>query len=654
MRHLSIDIETYCDLDLTKVGLYKYVQSPFFQIMIFAYSYDGAAPIVVDLAQGEKIPEDVLFAFCDQLNIKHAYNASFEFACLSKFYHTILSQWQCTMIHAYYCGYPGGLGNVNDAMGIAADKKKSSIGKALIQYFCKPCKPTKNNGNRSRNLPRHDPARWELFKAYCAQDVVAEMEVERRLAPWPVPESEWKLWQLDNAINAQGVLIDKQLVSNALDMNSRVMNDLEREAVLLSGLDNPNSVKQLKVWLEEETEEEILNVNKATVKGLISNLDDEKVKRVLEIRQEMSKTSIKKYAAMESVICSDGRVRGLLQFYGTRTGRWAGRLIQVQNLPKNYLSTLNIARNLVIENKLQALKVVYGNVPDTLSQLIRTAFVPSDGNVLMIADFSAIEARVIAWLAGEQWRQEVFATHGKIYEASASAMFGIPLEKIVKNNPEYELRSKGKVAELALGYQGGTDALIAMGALKMGLQEDELGDIVSRWRKASPRIVDLWYKMQNCAIEALRSGRPQTERGITFTYEGNDEERFLTILLPSGRKLFYVKPFLCPNQWGRDSIYFYSTNQISKRWQKTPTYGGKLVENIIQAIARDCLAVAMQRLDRAGFKTIMHIHDESVIDVPIPLADLEKACKIMGEPIPWAPGLILTADGFISKYYKKD
>ena len=655
MRRLFIDIETYSEVDIRKAGLYRYVQSPSFQIMLFAYSRDGEDPVVIDLLQGETLPEDIVRALWDPSVTKHAYNAAFEFYCLSKFYYTVLEQWQCTMIHGLYCGYPAGLEAINVAMRLPDDKQKSAVGRGLISYFCKPCKATKSNGHRTRNLPHHEPERWTLFKAYCAQDVVAEMAVEDRLSPWPVPDEEWRLWHLDIQINSYGVNIDLQLVLNALSINDTVMRDLEAEAIDLSGLDNPNSVSQLKKWLEKESDLDVSNLNKSSVKQMINATADDSVKRVLEIRQEMSKTSIKKYTAMQEVICSDGRVRGLLQHYGAnRTGRWAGRLIQVQNLPRNKIETLEHARNLVKTGRLQAIKVIYGNVPDTLSQLIRTAFIPSEGRIFLVADFSAIEARIIAWLAGEQWRLDVFATHGKIYEASAAAMFNVPVELISKGHPEYSLRAKGKVAELALGYQGGTAALIAMGALEMGLTEEELPEIVARWRKASPRIKDLWYTMQGCAIEAIKTGRAQTGRGITFTPEGLGEERFLTIRLPSGRKLFYVKPFLAMNQWDSDAFFFYQRDQTSGKWVKEQTYGGKLTENIVQAIARDCLAIALTRLAEAGFQTVMHIHDEVVIDCPLAQADLEKACEIMGQPIPWAPGLLLRADGFTTKFYKKE
>ena len=431
--------------------------------------------------------------------------------------------------------------------------------------------------------------------------------------------------------------------------------ELMAEAVQLSGLDNPKSVKQLSEWLTAEGEE-VENLQKATVKELIKNTDNDNTRRMLQIRQEISKTSIKKYTAMKTAVCDDGRVRGLLQFYGAnRTGRWAGRLVQVQNLPKNYLETLSHARECVKGRKIDALKIVYGNVPDTLSQLIRTAFIPTEGRIFLVADFSAIEARIIAWLAGEQWVMDVFASHGKIYEAAASQMFGVPIEMIVKGNPEYALRQKGKVATLALGYQGGPPALIKMGALSSGLAEEELPEIVHRWRSANKRIVDLWYSMENAALEVMRTGQPAGVRGLIIAREGDyaSGQDFLTIQLPSGRKLFYVKPFLSPNQWGTDSIHYYGMDQETKKWTTVDTYGGKLVENVTQAIARDCLAVALQRLDAEGYQIVMHIHDEVVLDAQC-IESLDAACRLMGDTIPWAPGLLLRADGFMTGFYKKE
>lgn len=656
MRTLHLDLETYSDIDLRKSGLYKYVQSPFFEILLLGYAWDNDPVEIVDLAQGEPIPAEVLAALSDPQVVKMAHNAAFEIGCLSTRMTLALDQWHCTMIHAYYLRYPGSLAALTTALNLPSDTAKNRMGAQLIRTFCVPCKPTASNGQRTRILPHHEPEKWGLFKEYCKQDVVAERAVDARLSLWPVPDREWQLWRTDQRINKRGVAIDTDLVEHALEMAFVVKNELGDEAAELSGLDNPNSVQQLKQYLELQTGDVVESLAKADVASMIATTEDPDVQRVLEIRQEMSKTSVKKYQAMADVVGFDGRARGLLQFYGTGTGRWAGRLIQVQNLPRNHMDDemLDLGRDLVHKNQLEAVKFVFGNVPDTLSQLVRTAFVPAPGNRLIICDFSAIEARVIAWLAKEQWRMEVFATTGKIYEASAAQMFGVPVDKIVRGNPEYELRSKGKVAELALGYQGGAAALIAMGALQMGIKEEELPDIVQRWRTASPRIRDLWYAMDNCAIAAIESGQEQHSHGISYKLEMQGIDTFLTVLLPSQRKLHYPRPFLGPNKWGGQQIYFYAVNQTTGRWEKTPTYGGKLTENIVQAIARDCLALAIERLEAAGYPVVMHIHDEVVIDMTRNVGSLEEVRRLMVEPIPWAPGLQLDAAGFEGDYYKKD
>ena len=657
MKHLSIDIETYSSVDIKKSGMYKYALSDDFQILLFAYSIDFGEVKIIDLAKGEILPEVIIQALNDKNIIKHAYNAPFEWWCLNQAgYKTEIDQWRDTMFHGLYCGYTAGLGATGTAIGLPQDKKKDTTGKALIKLFCVPCKPTKKNGGRLRNLPHHEPEKWELFKNYCIQDVVTETEIYKRLSNFPVPQEEQELWVLDQKINAYGVKIDTELVRGALNINDIITAELTEEAVQVTGLDNPNSAAQLGKWLKEKTGQNIENLQKGTVLGLIESLGDKEAVRVLEIRQELAKTSIKKYVAMEEAICPDGRIRGLLQFYGAnRTGRWAGRLVQVQNLPRNYLETLDYAREIVKSQDADFLKLVYGNVSDTLSQLIRTAFVPSEGHKFVVADFSAIEARVIAWLAGEQWRQEVFATHGKIYEASASQMFGVPIELIKKGNPEYALRQKGKVAELALGYGGSSGALIAMGALDMGLEEKELPDVVRRWRNANKRITDLWYGIENAVIKLMETGETQGLKGIIFSREidliyGQD---FLTIKLPSGRKLYYPKPHLKENRFGSNALHYFGVNQTTKKWEVQETYGGKLVENIVQAISRDCLAVTLKRLETEGMQTVMHIHDEAVIDAD-PNVDLDKVCELMGQPIEWAPGLLLKAAGFESGYYMKD
>ncbi|MFB6473318.1 DNA polymerase [Paenibacillus glucanolyticus] len=651
IRHLSVDIETFSSVDIKKAGLYKYVQSPDFQILLFAYSWDGGPVEIVDLAQGEQIPSEIIWALSDPQVTKHAYNAAFEWYCLNKFWFTPVEHWRCTQIHGLYCGYPAGLGKIGEALGLPQDKKKMGVGGSLIRTFCVPCKPTKANGQRTRTLPHHEPEKWQLFKQYCIGDVVAELEILRRLAVFPVPEQEWLLWQLDQRINVRGIACDLQLVEGALAVDEKSTTELMKEAVQLSGLDNPKSVQQLKKWLTEEIGEEVDNLRKATVSALIEGVDEGRAKRVLEIRQELSKTSVKKYQAMKIVACEDGRVRGLLQFYGAnRTGRWAGRLVQVHNLPRNYLSTLEYARQLVREHKADMIKFVYGNVPDTLSQLIRTAFVAPDGKKLHIADFSAIEARVIAWLAGEQWRLDVFASHGKIYEASASQMFGIPLEEIDK-----DLRQRGKVSELALGYQGGKGALISMGALDMGLTEAELPEIVTRWRNANRRIVDLWFTLEAAALEVMQTGQPVGVRGIIMAREshyGNGLD-FFTIQLPSGRKLYYVEPTLAQNDFGKMALHYKGPDQQTGKWTTISTYGGKLTENIVQAIARDCLAVSLVRAEQAGFETVLHVHDEIGIESERP-EDLNRMLDLMAEPIAWAPGLPLKAAGFTTNFYMKD
>lgn len=663
MHHLSIDLETYSSVPITKAGAQKYIASPDFEILLFAYSLDGAAPVCVDFAQGEMLPPDIAAMLTAPDVIKHAYNAPFEWGCLSKYTGRQLppEQWRCTMFHGLYAGYTAGLDATGRALGLPEDKRKLSTGKALIRYFCVPCAPSKANGMRTRNYPRHNPERWQLFKEYCCQDVVTEMEIERRLSAIPVPDFVQKEWETDLIINSRGVAVDMKMVEGALELGATVRNSLMTEAMQISGINNPNSVQQLTAWLEDETSEEITDLRKDTVAKMLARDDNSpQVQRMLEIRQELGKTSTKKYDAIEIAVCPDGRVRGLLQFYGAnRTGRWAGRLVQVQNLPRTYTEPLELARDLVKRRKLDALKLIYGSVPDTLSQLIRTAFVAAPGNVLIDADFSAIEARVISWLAGEEWRLEVFRTHGKIYEASASQMFGVPIELIKKGNPEYALRQKGKVAELALGYQGSTGALINMGALDMGIPEEDLPDIVSRWRDANKRIRDLWYKVDAAAVQVITQGGSVGVSSLVLAHEWDAYQNtdYMTITLPSGRKLFYNAPQIGVNQWGNPSISYMGMDQTTKKWQRIETYGGKLVENCVQAIARDCLAQAIEHLEAEGLPVIFHIHDEVVIDIK-PFADskemLAKTVEIMSRPIPWAQGLPLGADGWVGKFFKKD
>lgn len=663
MIHLSIDLETYSDVNLKKAGLYRYVQSPAFEILLFAYSLDGAPTQVVDMAQGEKIPLEVVHALTDPQCLKHAYNAAFEWYCLSKYMGVQLppSQWRDTMLHGLYAGYTAGLDATGRALGIPEDKQKLATGKALIRYFCVPCKPTKSNGGRTRNYPHHDPEKWELFKTYNGQDVVAEMEIERRLSVFPVPDFVQKQWGTDLLINARGVAVDMDFCEGALELGETIRAQLTDEAVQLSGLQNPNSVKQLARWLSAETGDDITSLRKETIKELLGRDNADHVQRMLEIRQELGKTSTKKYDAIEAAVCDDGRVRGLLQFYGAnRTGRWAGRLVQVQNLPRTYTEPLEFARELVKGRKLDALRTVYGSPNDTLSQLIRTAFVAAPGNVLIDADFSAIEARVISWLADEEWRLEVFRTHGKIYEASASQMFGVPLERIKKGNPEYSLRQRGKVAELALGYQGGVPAMRQMdtGKLLADLSDEEIKDIVDKWRNTNPKIRNLWYSFNDAAIRVIQNGGSLRVRCCTFARECDciRGTTCMTISLPSGRKLYYVEPAVGENRWGGPSITYMGVNDKNK-WGRIETYGGKLVENVVQAIARDCLAQAIEHLEAAGLPVVFHIHDEVVIDTAAfdtNDAMLDKVVKIMSTPIPWAEGLPLGADGWVGAFFKKD
>lgn len=663
MIHLSIDLETYSDVNLKKAGLYRYVQSPAFEILLFAYSFDGAPTQVIDMAQGEEIPMEVIHALTDPQCLKHAYNAAFEWYCLSKYMGAQLppAQWRDTMLHGLYAGYTAGLDATGRALGIPEDKQKLTTGKALIRYFCVPCKPTKANGGRTRNYPHHDPEKWELFKTYNVQDVVAEMEIERRLSVFPVPDFVQKQWETDLLINARGVAVDMDFCEGALELGETIRAQLTDEAVQLSGLQNPNSVKQLARWLSAETGDDITSLRKETIKELLGRDNADHVQRMLEIRQELGKTSTKKYDAIEAAVCDDGRVRGLLQFYGAnRTGRWAGRLVQVQNLPRTYTEPLEFARELVKGRKLDALRTVYGSPNDTLSQLIRTAFVAAPGNVLIDADFSAIEARVISWLADEEWRLEVFRTHGKIYEASASQMFGVPLERIKKGNPEYSLRQRGKVAELALGYQGGVPAMRQMdtGKLLADLPDEEIKDIVDKWRNTNPKIRNLWYSFNDAAIRVIQNGGSLRVRCCTFARECDciRGTTCMTVSLPSGRKLYYVEPSVGENRWGGPSITYMGVNDKNK-WGRIETYGGKLVENVVQAIARDCLAQAIEHLEAAGLPVVFHIHDEVVIDTAAfdtNDAMLDKVVKIMSAPIPWAEGLPLGADGWVGAFFKKD
>lgn len=655
---LSIDIETYSDLDIKKVGGYKYAENA--EVLLFAYAWDDELVHIVDLTAGETLPDDVLAALTNNTITKCAYNAQFERTVLSHFLHQMdptapfeflaPEGWSCTMVHALTLGLPGSLDMASKALRLADDKAKMSVGKQLITYFCKPCKPTKVNGGRERNLPEHAPEKWATFRDYCVRDVVAEQEIRRRLSNFPMRVGEQKLWELDQRINDRGVGIDAQLVSEAIDFDADFKGRVISHAKALTGLPNPASGEQLKRWIEREEGFFPVSITKDNLPELMMQVQKPEVKEMLHLKQLMSKTSVKKYEAMQRARCDDGRVHGLLQFYGAnRTGRWAGRLVQVQNLPRNSMTELDDARELLRSGNTYAIEMIYAHPLDVLSQLIRTAFVPREGYRFMVADFSAIEARVIAWLAKEKWRMKVFADGGDIYCASASKMFGVPVEKHGVNG---HLRQKGKIAELALGYQGSIGALKAMGADKLGLSDEELREIVDSWRKASPHIKQLWYDVDAAALEAVRECRAVTlHHGVAFSYR----KGILFLHLPSGRKLAYVRPKIeVEPEFNREGLTYEGSEQTSGKWTRLRTYGGKLVENIVQAIARDCLAVAMKRLEGVGFRIVMHIHDEVVIECHADACDLMDVCRIMGEPIDWAKGLTLTADGYITDYYKKD
>lgn len=655
MQILSIDLETYSTLDIKKVGGYKYAENS--ETLLFAYAFDNEPVRVVDMAGGEVLPPEVRRAIFDKSILKTAYNAPFERAVLSSHFSAALEPegWFCTMVQAYTLGLPGGLGNVSKVLHLSEDKAKMSAGKQLIQYFCKPCKPTKTNGERTRNLPKHAPEKWALFKDYCGRDVETERTIRKMMQKFMPNDFERRLWFLDQRINDCGVKIDTTLVENAIQADRIFKTETMAEAKELSGLENPNSRDQVLRWFEEQEGYLPEKLDKEAIMGLLQSVENDKVKKMLRLKQLLSKTSVKKYESMQRACCHDGRIHGALQFYGAaRTGRWAGRLVQLHNLPRNAMNDLDTARTLLRSGEFGVFEFLYENVPDTLSQLIRTAFVAEEGSRFIVADFSAIEARVIAWLAGEKWRLDVFAGDGKIYEASAAQMFHVPVETIDKHSP---LRQKGKVAELACGYQGGPSALIQMGALKGGLTEEELPGIIQRWRKASPKIVKMWWDIEKCAIEAMKTKtRVKYRNGLQFAYESG----MLFIRLASGRRLAYIRPRLEPEpKFNKIGLTYEGAGQETGRkgaggWMRHRTYGGKLVENIIQAIARDCLAVAMMRLDEAGYKIVMHVHDEVICEMPDGHGSVGDACEIMGKPIDWAKGLILRAEGYETKYYKKD
>ena len=646
MKTLSIDIETYSDQNLAKCGVYRYVESPVFEILLFSYSIDGSPVQIVDLACGETIPADVVAALTDDTVIKWAFNATFERICLSRYLgyptgdYLEPDSWRCSMIWAATMGLPLSLEGVGAVLGL--EKQKLTEGKELIKYFCQPCAPTKSNSQRTRNLPAHAPDKWLAFKKYNIRDVETEMSIQTRLAKYPVPDSVWDEYHLDQEINDRGVALDMELVRQAIQMDGRSRTELTQAMKELTALENPNSVQQMKEWLSlngMETD----TLGKKAVAEMLKTAPPQ-LQTVLTLRQQLAKSSVKKYQAMETAVCADGRARGMFQFYGAnRTGRWAGRIIQMQNLPQNHLADLAEARGLVHNGDFNAVEMLYEDVPDTLSQLICTAFVPQGDRKFIVADFSAIEARVIAWIAREEWRQKVFAEGKDIYCASASQMFGVPVEKHGVNG---HLRQKGKIAELALGYGGSVGALKAMGALEMGLAEEELQPLVQAWRDANPNITKLWWDVDRAAMDAVRYRYETETHGITFTYKSG----MLFITLPSGRRLAYVKPKIGENQFGGDCITYEGVGG-TKKWERLNSYGPKFVENIVQATARDLLCYSMQTLRCCSI--VMHIHDEVVIEADRRMS-LQAVCDQMGRVPAWADGLQLRADGYETDFYKKD
>ena len=658
---LSIDLETYSEVDLTKSSVYRYSEDPSFEILLFGYAFDDEPVTVIDVAAGG-IPGNLLQALTDPSITKVAYNASFERVCLSNYMRKLgllegflpPEQWQCTMIQALSCGLPRHLAGVGQALGLSEDEAKMKEGKQLIQWFCKPCKATRSNGGRTRNLPVHDMRKWIIFQAYNAQDVVSERVIRKKLEGKPLPEVEWKAYWLDQRINDRGVMVDRKLMENAIRISEEHTEELTEEAMKLTGLKNVNSVSQLKTWLGVDGSLDKKAIRAMRESGVLGLKQD----RLLAIRQELGKTSISKYEAMQRGVCKDGRIRGLFQFYGAnRTGRWAGRQVQVQNLPQNHISDLDNARQLVLSDGREgreSIQLLYGNVPDTLSQLIRTAFIAKEGRTFAVADFSAIEARVLAWLADEEWRMEVFRDGRDIYCASASQMFKVPVEKHGING---HLRQKGKIAELALGYGGAVGALTAMGALEMGLKEDELHPLVQAWRNSNPHVTQFWWDVDRMAHEALEN--PGTIQRLECAGDrtaicAQMTRNLLSITLPSGRAIRYYRPRIGINKFGSESITYEGLD--AGKWGRIETYGPKLVENIIQATARDCLRDAMMRVAEVFPDIVMHVHDEMIVEVTEEQAEdaLKYMQECMGEPLPWAPGLLLRGDGYITKYYRKD
>ena len=643
-RVLEMDIESFSDVDLIKCGVYAYADSPAFEILLFAYSFDGGETQIIDLAQGEKLPAEVEEAIFDVSVTKTAYNANFERTCLSKYFGKYIppESWHCSAVQAAMLALPRSLEDVGRVLGL--DEQKMKEGKELIRYFCVPCKPTKANGGRTRNLPCHAPEKWELFKTYCKRDVDVEKSIRRKLHNFPIPESEMELYRLDQRINDRGVLVDMGLVKQAIACERLHKEVVTKRAYELTGLENPNSVAQLKGWLGDMGME-AESLSKKAVAEMIAETDGE-VEELLRLRLLMAKTSVKKYEAMERSVCSDGRVHGLLQFYGAnRTGRFAGRLVQIQNLPQNHLPDLELARELVKQGRFEDIELLYDSTPNVLSELIRTAFIPKPGCRFVVADFSAIEARVMGWLSGEEWVLDVFCGDGKLYEMTASRMFGIPMAEIGKGSPE---RAKGKVASLACQYGGSTGALVSMGALDMGLTEEELPPLVAAWRKANPHMVQFWWDVDAAAVKAVTEKQKTKVGRIIFEYKSC----ILFITLPSGRKLSYVKPRMAVNKFGRDGLTYEGISE-NKKWSRIETYGPKLVENIVQGTARDLLAEAMLRVEKKGYPIVMHCHDEIIAEVPEGIGSVDEMCEIMAVQPEWAEGLPLRADGYSCSFYQK-
>ena len=642
---MGIDIETYSSAPLPKCGVYRYTDAPDFEVLLFSYAYDDEPVVTIDLACGEKLPEDVIAALNDPTVIKAAYNAQFERICLSRHLGHWLDphQWRCTAVMAAYLTLPSRLADV--AVALKLSQQKMEEGKDLIRYFSVPCKPTKTNGGRTRNMPADAPEKWALYKQYNAQDVETERAVRKALEAWPLPEHEWKLYALDQQINDRGVRVDKKLVKNAIAVDEVFTEAAYQQAKELTGLENPGSVNQLKAWLADQ-DMPMESLAKKIVQEKASQSDGI-VAELLNLRLELSKTSVKKYEAMARTVCRDGRIHGLLQFGGaSRTFRWAGRLVQIQNLPQNHLPDLDLAREIVKAGDEEMLDSLFGSVPGTLSELIRTAFIPKEGCRFIVADFSAIEARVLAWLAGEEWVLDEFRGKGKIYEATASRMFHIPQETIVKGHPNYEYRQKGKQATLSCGYGGGVGALKAMGAK---MPEEEMQPLVDAWRAANPNIVAFWNAMDRAARKVIRS-KTSVRVGKVTLYWQDDK---MLMRLPSGRNLCYQSPHFTMNRFGSDAIGYYAPNAAGQM-VKQETFGGKLAENATQAIARDILAHAMLNLDAAGYPIVFHVHDEAVMEMPIGEGSMEDACAVMGQPPDWASDLPLRADGYECAYYRKD